>query len=499
MKLRQLLATLFISVAVSLVVVTLMLPRVTAPAVGSDAYLTVGTLPYKVAGSGITATATSIPLTSFTIQQTGQKLTMANFGGSVLYGTIESGSTARQEFVSCTGVTQNSNGSATLTGCSRGLAPITPYTASTTLAFPHSASASFVLSNPPQLYNKATFKDNDESVVGLWDFSSTTPPRYDLVPANHNSGAIVATTSEFASVKFVQQVAASGCLDAAEGNQGCVELATQIEMASSTENGSDAKLVLQSKYATSSPYTTGLWTVITRNSGKIAQAFLDLTEAFTWSGANIFSGAVTHNATTTIAASSTVANALVLNGVAYRFPGSNGASSTALLTNGAGGLSWGPNTDTIANSATPAVTTTAATTSVATVIIPANALGAAARSLEFRGIFEGSAGSDCSSEVKYGDGTSTSTIAIMYNSNNGALGYVDGVMYATTTTAQAFSTRAYGHQLNNSNNFLDQVVKQAGIYTNRSLTAATYLSFEIYSTGSASCKLIGHTAKIITL
>lgn len=249
---------------------------------------------FRLSGSGVTSSATSLGLTSFQLTS-GTNITMAHIGTKG-YGTLEPG-TQREEQVSFTGVTQNSDGSATLTGVSRGLEPVTPFSASTTFQKSHAGGSVFILTNTAAFYNEFANKSNLASVTALWDFSSTTPPRYDLVPANHLTGAVVATNSEFASMAALNAVVAAGCSDAAEGNQGCVELATAREAASSTENGSEAKLVLQSKYATDTPQNCAsnpcpVLTKYGRNT--IDQSFLKLDEAFT------FSGTLTSSATTTL-------------------------------------------------------------------------------------------------------------------------------------------------------------------------------------------------------
>jgi hypothetical protein len=116
----------------------------------------VATNNYVIAGSGISSSATTLTLTSFTAPVSGVPYTMANFGEGVSakgYLTIEPGSRTRQEIVSFTGLTQNSDGSATLTGVTRGLLPFSPFTASTTYATAHNGGAQVTVSNPPQLYD----------------------------------------------------------------------------------------------------------------------------------------------------------------------------------------------------------------------------------------------------------------------------------------------------------------------------------------------------------
>jgi hypothetical protein len=137
--------------------------------IGGDAVTPIAGQTYTLAGSGVSSADTSITLTSFTITQTGYKIQDSDMS-DVFYLTIEPGSRSRQEIVSCTTVTQNSDNTATLSGCERGLAPISPYSASTTYAFTHSGGSTVIFSNPPQLYSQAAFKANDETITGSWLF-----------------------------------------------------------------------------------------------------------------------------------------------------------------------------------------------------------------------------------------------------------------------------------------------------------------------------------------
>lgn len=161
--------------------------------VGADAVTTIAGQTYYLAGSGLSSSATSITLTSFTIPQNGLKITDAMMS-ETFYLTIEPGSRSRQEIVSCTTVTQNGDGTATLSGCTRGLSPVTPYTASTSLQFAHSGGSSVIFSNPPQLYNQAAFKDNDETITGTWlvptPLSDTQIATKKYVDDNVNGGTV---------------------------------------------------------------------------------------------------------------------------------------------------------------------------------------------------------------------------------------------------------------------------------------------------------------------
>jgi hypothetical protein len=133
----------------------------------------IGGKTYYLSGSGISSSDTTIPLTSFTLPTSNALITTADIG-SIVYITLEPQSTTKKEFVSCTTVTQNQNGTASLSGCTRGLQFTTPYTASSTLRKSHAGGTSVVISNPPQLYNEAAFKGNNETITGSWAFPSPT-------------------------------------------------------------------------------------------------------------------------------------------------------------------------------------------------------------------------------------------------------------------------------------------------------------------------------------
>jgi len=125
---------------------------------------------YTLAGSGVNKTATSITLNSLTYPQTGALVLDAHLSDT-FFITLEPGNTKKQELVSCTTVTQNAGGTATLSGCSRGLLPFTPYTASSTYSFTHAGGSQVVFSDPPQLFNLYAALANNETITGNWTFN----------------------------------------------------------------------------------------------------------------------------------------------------------------------------------------------------------------------------------------------------------------------------------------------------------------------------------------
>lgn len=271
--------------------------------------------------SSIGTSNTSITLTSFKEPVSNIPYTMSYLNSSIEYATIDP-QTTYKEFISFSGITQNADGTATLTGVVRGLGFSYPYTASTTLAQAHSGQSILILSNPPQLTNQYPAKANDETISGLWTFTQT--------PLGINPG---------------------GQPNASETVIGVSELATQIEMASSTSLGSTAaSLVLQAKYATSSPYATGLYIPITRNDGKLNPNFIATTSSDTYNfggsvnllnQTNVIASSTQYtlnvgsvNATSTVRATSFVGNGSALTNIAtprYTYASTSIATTTAAI------------------------------------------------------------------------------------------------------------------------------------------------------------------------
>lgn len=163
---------------------------------------------YTLAGSGVSASATSITLQSLTLSQTGQKIQDSDLSDT-FYITLEPGNRTKQEIAACTTVTQNGTGTATLSGCSRGMSPITPYTASTTLQFVHAGGSQVIFSDPPQLFNLYPAKANDETIVGKWI--------YDTYPQYITGTEVPTSSAQFSTKYYVDQVGAGG---ATAGNVG---------------------------------------------------------------------------------------------------------------------------------------------------------------------------------------------------------------------------------------------------------------------------------------
>jgi hypothetical protein len=244
----------------------------------------VGALPTTLSGSGITSSSASISVVSLKITQTGQVLSMSDFG-SLGYATLEPGVASRQEFISFTGITQNANGSAILTGVTRGLSPVYPYTASSSVAFSHGGGTKLIISNSPPFYNEASFKQNNEAVTGLWTFDSQLP----------TSVLLATQTNQFVTQAYVIGSVLSGAATATQSVTGISRLASAAQTASSTASTANTPYVIQAQTATDTPNTLTRATRVLMSdmTGYLKQGWINLTEAFTFSGPVTFSGTTT--------------------------------------------------------------------------------------------------------------------------------------------------------------------------------------------------------------
>jgi hypothetical protein len=210
------------------------------------------------------STDTQIQLSSFKEPVSNIAYTMTVLNSSVGYGTLDP-QTSKSEFISFTGIIQNSDGTAILTGVTRGLARSYPYTASSTLRQPHAGQSIFILSDSPQHFNEYAVKQNDETITGDWKVGS---------PINATS---------IANRNYVDGKIFGGIGNASETATGTVQIATGLQTASSTSNGTLGRLVIPASLSTSTynSATAPLKVVVTQNSGKIDDNFISTSTLFT--------------------------------------------------------------------------------------------------------------------------------------------------------------------------------------------------------------------------
>lgn len=275
-----------------------------APVLG--AYNPSGGGTYRLSGS-IGTTNTSITLSSFKEPVSNVPYTMAYLNSDIAYGTLDP-QTNVSEFISFTGISQNDNGSATLSGVTRGLNRTNvgdSCTASTTFKQAHSGQSIFILSNSPCLYSEYVTKRNAETISGTKTFASTSAPKYDFNP---NFDSLASTT--LASIGYVASTSFAGTVNASETVKGISELSLRSEASAGTSvGGTGARLVLPASIATSTCQTaTSSVLVASSTTGKLNNTCFDSTYPYTFSGANTFSANNSFTANNAFTATTTFAS-----------------------------------------------------------------------------------------------------------------------------------------------------------------------------------------------
>lgn len=233
--------------------------------------------------SSISATQTTVTLTSFTEPVSNIKYTMSYLNSDIEYATINP-ETNRSEFISFTGITQNSNGTALLTGVTRGLERSYPYNGSSTLAVAAPGQTKFILSSPPQFFNEYAAKRNTQTVSGAWTF--TTLP---------TSNVECTSGSQFCNRDYINAQATAGAPSAGYVIPGIGIIATGLKAASTTASTTFNAITYPNfisaanSTSTSNGVVSALKVIVTNNAGKISQTFLDIFSTVnTWTGNNIF-------------------------------------------------------------------------------------------------------------------------------------------------------------------------------------------------------------------
>ena len=170
--------------------------------------------------SSIGSFDTTIILSSFLEPVTNTPYTMALINSQIVYATIAPKTTS-SEFISFTGITQNGNGTASLTGVTRGLAKKYPFTESTSYKVPHSGQSQFIISDAPQLFNEYVTLHNAETIDGAKTFTG----------ANDFTGGTItvptpSTNSQAATKLYVDTAVVAGAPDASTTTKGVTRLDT---------------------------------------------------------------------------------------------------------------------------------------------------------------------------------------------------------------------------------------------------------------------------------
>lgn len=212
----------------------------------------------------ISANATAMTLTGATDKD-------GNVLASSTYAFIIDEGTASEEFViaDCTGTT--------CTNMTRGVSVLTGTSTVTALKKEHRRGSSVKITDGPQLLIL--------SRLATGQMGYPNPLKY---KTNLATSTIAANGENLVNVNLLNDVAfnGAGVVSASEVIKGVSELATQVEMASSTVNGGSGPLVLQARYATSTAPTSGHYIPVTGNDGNLAEGFIPttITQSMAFSG-----------------------------------------------------------------------------------------------------------------------------------------------------------------------------------------------------------------------
>lgn len=417
--------------------------------------------------TGESGSATTVRITPYPVDLDNAKLTMTDFGTNAVF-TVDPGLKGIEEIEQFTGIVDNGDGTASLTGLSRDMQSKYPYTGSGT-GRTHGSSAIVVFGNSPQIYGRLAAPENAQTWSAVQIFASTTPPQYD---SNYT-----ASGNQFVSFNQLLTTAFQGAATSTYSGMGIVQLATAGQVSAGTASSTTgAPFVIPSADASSTyngPIVFQGEIPALRSTKDIDPNFIATSSGnnYNWGGITTFTGSTTM-ATTSIAASGTSTSPLILHGVPYAFPATQGANGTSLLNNGSGTLSWGakPQYTLISNTAIQASSNTATSTQILT--IPAGTLSASS-TITVQGEIDCQGGS-ASCQYYLRDLTSGVTFATcIINQSTTAVNY-SGLFHFTVANQGSLSA-----QLGYSDCFTipqNAAIGSGGIYTQvgAGVTATTF-------------------------
>ena len=149
---------------------------------------------FTLQASGQSAGDTSITVQSFLLSDGVTPITTAMLGDQC-YATLEPNNGTQEESIQFTGVTQNANGSATLTGVSS-VGFVYPYTVTSGLAKSHAGGVTLVLSNDAGMYGNIISYVNGVVASGAPTASDTTAG---ITKVSFNQGSLPRARSTLVS------------------------------------------------------------------------------------------------------------------------------------------------------------------------------------------------------------------------------------------------------------------------------------------------------------
>lgn len=260
-----------------------------------------------LAGSGVTATATSVTVSSFKhLAAVGSSNVVTADLGDVCYATFEPG-TAREELISFTGVTQNSDGTATLTGVTRNLKPYSPYDQYSATGLAHAGGSYLVVSDNPQLFDGLVDYIDGVAVAGAPNASTSakgivelgTSAEINAGTATGGTGAALAVTPDaLAASNYATYLPSSSQKDALSGTVGTPSSTNDYVTAEGlTDLGTD-----QSQTTANATTAFGEADATTRRN-RVAQSFVAGTGKWSMRGVRLRKAATTGTFTGTVTVS----------------------------------------------------------------------------------------------------------------------------------------------------------------------------------------------------
>lgn len=229
--------------------------------------------------SKISPTATSMSLVN-SLDITGTSLASSTYGFIIDEGTVS------QEMVSadCTGTV--------CTNMSRGLSPITGTTTVTALEHEHRRGASVKITNGPILLILNRLAQGVDVYPNVLGYKSTV------------SCSVSSSNKAICPKDYIDAQVSAGAADANLTTKGLVEIATQLEAASSTTLGATGAYIAIGAYSatdTRNAATAPSRVLMSNMLGYLSQAWIDLSASFAWTGAHTFASTVGITGTTTLA------------------------------------------------------------------------------------------------------------------------------------------------------------------------------------------------------
>lgn len=242
--------------------------------------------------TGQTTSATTMRITPYPRDLNGVKLTMTDFGDSPTL-TVDPKISGVEEIESFTGITDNGDNTATLTGITRNLNSKYPYTTGGT-GRTHGAGSTVVFGNNPQLYARLAAWENQGTTTAIWTFASTTAPRYDADPGSAYFSTAPGTV--FVNLDQLTRTALAGTTNATRAAQGVLQVGNRTQMASGTPLGSTGAFAAITTDMATSTFTTATSSVaITRADGKLSPNAIatSSTDTYSFGGPMGFTGTTT--------------------------------------------------------------------------------------------------------------------------------------------------------------------------------------------------------------